>query len=173
MPIDNSQDDIFNAMSGGDSADGSNPDPSGSLGTFTPNPIQGVAQTSVGGNVGGVVGMAPPSDQYETMIPETTDRVTEDLESFEEASEEGFTDKDGVVFDGKKGARKQKKATRQQDKIRRKAVKEQLGGKEGRQAKRAMRKQRKAERKAAWKNYKGSGKLEAAEEAEAYMDAGY
>jgi hypothetical protein len=135
MPIDNSQDDIFNAMSGGDSADGSNPDPSGSLGTFTPNPIQGVAQTSVGGNVGGVVGMEPPSDQYETMIPERTDRVTEDLESFEEASEEGFTDKDGVVFDGKKGARKQKKATRKEDKARRKAVKDQLGGKEGRQQK--------------------------------------
>jgi len=174
MPIDSSQEDIFNAMSGGDAAEGANPEPGGSLATFTPAPIQGVAQTSVGGNVGGVVGMAPPSDQYETMIPDPVDRVEEDTEDFEKADEEGFTDKDGKVFEpGKKAARKQKKATRQQDKIARRDVKEALGGKEGRKAKRAMRKQRKAERKAAWKTYKGSKKMDDAELAESYMDAYY
>jgi hypothetical protein len=174
MPIDSSQEDIFNAMSGGDAAEGANPDPTGSLATFTPAPIQGVAQTSVGGNVGGVVGMAPPSDQYETMIPDPVDRVEEDTEDFEKADEEGFTDADGKFFEaGKKAARKQKKATRQQDKIARKQVKEELGGKKGRKAKRAMRKQRKAERKAAWKTYKGSKKMDDAELAESYMDAYY
>ena len=173
MPIDSSQEDIYAAMAGGDAADDANPDPTGSLATFTPAPIQGVAQTSVGGNVGGVVGMAPPSDQYETMIPDPVDRVEEDTEDFEKAAEEGFTDEDGNFFTGKKAARKQKKATRRQDKKARRDVKEALGGKKGRKAKRAMRKQRRAERKAAWKTYKGNKKMEDAETAESYMDAYY
>tara|TARA_Y100000385_G_C12829607_1_gene523929 strand:- start:7 stop:531 length:525 start_codon:yes stop_codon:yes gene_type:complete len=174
MPIDSSQEDIYAAMAGGDAADGANPDPTGSLATFTPAPVQGIAQTSVGGNVGGVVGMAPPSDQYETSIPDPIDRVEEDTEDFEEADVEGFTDKDGKFFEaGKKAARKQKKETRQNDQQARRDVKEALGGKEGRKAKRAMRKQRKAERKAAWKTYKGNKKMGDAETSEAYMDAYY
>ena len=175
MPIDSSQEDIYAAMAGGDAAQGANPDPTGSLATFTPAPIQGVAQTSVGGNVGGVVGMAPDqASQYETMIPDPVDRVEEDTEDFEKAAEEGFTDKDGVFYEaGRKAARKQKKETRQQDKDARRQVKAELGGKKGRKAKRAMRKQRKAERKAAWKTYKGNEKMEDAELAESYMDAYY
>lgn len=174
MPIDSSQEDIYAAMAGGDAADGANPDPTGSLATFTPAPVQGIAQTSVGGNVGGVVGMAPPSDQYETSIPDPVDRVEEDTEDFEKADTEGFTDEDGKFYEAsKKAARKQKKETRKKDQAARRKVKDALGGKEGRKAKRAMRKQRKAERKAAWKTYKGNKKMGDAETAEAYMDSYY
>ena len=86
---------------------------------YDQNAIAGEAQTTVGGNVGGVVADAEKAGP--AFVPEERDLIEEQTWEFEDADEEGFqrTNKKGELVGkehtGRRGARKAKKQDRKED----------------------------------------------------------
>ena len=116
--------------------------------------ITGIAEESVGGNVGGVVGKSA-----EDLKPQTA--YIPDVEDVNEKAFEGQISEfhDIAGEEGRSGARKVKRSDRRSDRAARR--REDLKGGEKRRMRRAQRRQRKD----AWRTYKGEEDLATAEEA--------
>ena len=109
-----------------------------------------------GGNVAGLAGQTAMGDtQFEQFIPDMPKVENEgEYEEYHEAAQDGFKDEDGEMHYGKKGARKNRKADRKEDRNQRRDVyKEEidaankLEGSEKKAAKKAARKKKRNDRK--------------------------